>query len=96
MDILRVLVHDGADRQISGICYKVVAQSVLLYLSETWVLTPIMLWMLDGFHTQIVRRQAVYQPTFQMKDVGNTHLLGMLWKRDYTLFLSTYFDDILP
>jgi exonuclease III len=56
MDISRVLVHEGADKRISGMFYKAVAQSVLLYLSETWVLTPSMLRRLDGFHKRIARR----------------------------------------
>jgi hypothetical protein len=41
--------------------------------------------------------QVVHQSTFLMKDVGNIHLLvTLLKKRDYIVFLSTYFDDILP
>jgi hypothetical protein len=33
MDISRVLVHKGADKRISGMFYKAVSQSVILYLS---------------------------------------------------------------
>jgi hypothetical protein len=55
MNVSRVLVHEGADKRISGMLYKAVAQSVLLYLSETWVITPIMLRRLDGFHKRIAR-----------------------------------------
>ena len=36
----RVLVREGADARTSGIIYVVVVQAVLLYGSETWVMTP--------------------------------------------------------
>jgi hypothetical protein len=36
--------------------YKAFIQSVLLYGSETWVLSPKMLSKLEGFHKQIARR----------------------------------------
>jgi hypothetical protein len=48
--ISRVLIRDGATPRISAIFYKVVVQSVLLYGSETWALSPKMLSKLEGFH----------------------------------------------
>jgi hypothetical protein len=38
--ISRVLIRDGATPRISSMFYKAVVQSVLLYGSETWVLSP--------------------------------------------------------
>ena len=36
--------------------YKAIVQSVLLYGSETWAVTPQMLKILDSFHHRIARR----------------------------------------
>jgi hypothetical protein len=51
-----VLIQDGATPRISAMFYKVVVQSVLLYGSEYWVLSPKMLSKLEGFNKQIARR----------------------------------------
>jgi hypothetical protein len=55
MAISRVLIHD-ADKRTAGIFYKAVAQSVLLYDCETWVITTRMLGRLEVFHNRIARR----------------------------------------
>ena len=39
-----------------GMMYKSVSQSVLLYVSESWVVTGAMLKVLEGFHHREVRR----------------------------------------
>ena len=36
--------------------YNVVAQLVLLHVSDSWVLTGVMLKFLEGFHHRVVRR----------------------------------------
>ena len=36
--------------KVLGSFYKAVAQAVLLFGTETWVLTPRMDWALDSFH----------------------------------------------
>ena len=41
-----------------GILYKAVAQMVLLYGSESWVVTGAMLKVLEGFHHRTSRRIA--------------------------------------
>ena len=48
--VARVLERTGAMVQARGAMYKVVAQSVLLYGSKSWVVTREMLKVLTGFH----------------------------------------------
>ena len=45
----RILVKKGADACMPGTFYKAVVQVVLLFGSETWVLTPHMGQNLGGF-----------------------------------------------
>ena len=58
----RILSREGADPKVSGYFYKSVAQAVLLFGAETWVLTPRMERALDSFHHRVVRRLAGRQP----------------------------------
>jgi len=60
--VRRVLTRDGATPKISGMFYKAIVQSVLLYGCETWTITPRMLTALRGFHHQVARRIAVRLP----------------------------------
>ena len=48
--IPRVLVKTGATVRSRGMICKPVAQSVILYGSESWVVTDDMLKVLEGFH----------------------------------------------
>jgi hypothetical protein len=66
--ISRVLIRDGAAPRISAMFYKSVAQSVLLYGSETWVLSPKMLSKLEGFHKQITRRLTGRTPVYRRRE----------------------------
>jgi len=46
-----VFACEGVDAKIAAMFYKAVVQSVLLYSSETWVVTPLaVLKVLEGFH----------------------------------------------
>jgi len=54
--VSRVLACKGADARISAMFYKAVVQSVLLYSSETWVVTPAVLKVLEGFHHRVARQ----------------------------------------
>ena len=36
----RILGWEGADIRITGLFFKVVVQAVLIFRSETWILTP--------------------------------------------------------
>ena len=60
--LARILVRDGATPRISGLFYKAVVQAVLLYGCETWVISPTMLKMLEGFHHRAARRISGKRP----------------------------------
>ena len=46
----KILVMEGADKRTAGRFYVAVVQAVLLFGSETWVLTPQLEKALAGFH----------------------------------------------
>ena len=50
----RILIREGADPKVSGYFYKVVAQAVLLFGEETWVINPRMERALDSFQHRVV------------------------------------------
>jgi hypothetical protein len=54
--IQRVLARETASHRISTIFYKATIQTVLLYGSETWVITDEILQLLTSFHHSIARR----------------------------------------
>ena len=54
--IERVLKSTGSTVQSQGAMYKAVAQSVLLYGSESWVVTGEVLKVLTAFHHRAARR----------------------------------------
>ena len=60
--LTHILIREGADAQTSGQIYLAVVQSVLLYGSETWVLTLRMKRVLDRFHHMVSRRLTGWQP----------------------------------
>ena len=62
-----VLVREGADPGVLWMFYTAVAQAVLLFGAETWVLTPRMEKALDSFHSRVARRITGRQPR-QRKD----------------------------
>ena len=57
-----VLGWEGADPKVSGNFYKAVAQAVLLFGEETWVLTQRMEKALDRFQSRVARRLTGKQP----------------------------------
>ena len=62
--LTRILIREGADEQTSGQIYLAVVQSVLLYGSETWVLTPRMKRVLGGFHHRVACRLTGRKPWY--------------------------------
>ena len=50
-----ILSQEGAALRVSGFFFNVVMQAVLLFGSETWVVTPHMGKALGGFQSQVVR-----------------------------------------
>ena len=53
--VRKILVRDNANRKTMAYFYKAVVQSVLLYGSETWVPSSIMMRKLNAFHNKIAR-----------------------------------------
>ena len=51
-----MLAREGANPRVSAMFYKAVVQSVLLYNCESWVVTPAVLKVLEGFHHRAARR----------------------------------------
>ena len=54
----QVLQRENAPPRVSAKFYKAIVQSVLLYGSETWVLSPAALARLEGFHIRAAYRMA--------------------------------------
>ena len=48
--LAKVLTNMGAAVRAKDIVYKAVVKEVMLYRSEIWVLTDVMLKVLEGFH----------------------------------------------
>ena len=53
--MLRILSREGADLWVSGFFFKSVVQAVLLFATETWVVTLCMGRVLGGFQDQVAR-----------------------------------------
>lgn len=62
--VRKVLVRDQASPRVSGYFYKAVVQSVLLYGSETWVLTAPVLKQLEAFHHGVARQITGHRARF--------------------------------
>ena len=54
--LVRAIAHDQVPAKAAGMFYKAIVQSVLLYGSETWVVTRPMLQLLEGFHNRVARK----------------------------------------
>ena len=48
--------------------YKAVVQSVLLYGSESWVVAPAVLKVLEGFHHRVARKLSGMQPPYHPRE----------------------------
>ena len=53
---MRILSREGAAPQVYGFFFKAVVQALLLFGSETWVVTPRTDKALDRFQAQVARR----------------------------------------
>ena len=56
--VSKLLTHIGETVRAQARMYKDVLHMVLLYRSESWVVTEAVLEVLEGFHHQVVRRIA--------------------------------------
>ena len=57
-----ILGWEGTFPRVLGVLFKAVVQAVLLFGSETWVLTPRMGRALRSFHHRVTRRITVRPP----------------------------------
>ena len=53
--VMRILSREGAEPRVSGFFFKAVVQAVLLFCSDTWLVTPCMGRALGGFQDQVAR-----------------------------------------
>ena len=60
-----ILEREGLDRRTVGMFYVAVVQAVIIFESETWVLTPRLEKALEGFHHRVVRRMRGMVPKCQ-------------------------------
>merc|ERR1711966_551760 len=58
----RLLERDSVPARVAGMYYQAVIASVLLYGSESWVVSPSTLRELKGFHVEAARRLAGMRP----------------------------------
>ena len=68
----RELGREGADPKVSRAFYIAVTQAVLLFGSETWVLSPRMEKALDSFQSRVARNSTGRQP-WRRKDGSWTY-----------------------
>ena len=59
---------ENASTRLCGMFYKATVQSVLLFGSETWVLSPAAVQRFEGFHMKAARRMTGLLP----KKVGGS------------------------
>ena len=59
---MRILIREGADPKVLGHFYKAVAQAVLMFGSETWVIALRMERSLVSFHHRVTQRITWRQP----------------------------------
>jgi hypothetical protein len=89
--ISRILRCEGANPIISTMFYKAVVQTVLLFGSETWVMTPRILMKLESFHQLVAHlltgRALVYlrwEEQLQHSSFGDTmEVVGVLPIKEY-------------
>ena len=75
----RILIREGVDPKLLGHFYKAVAQAVLLFGAETWVLILSMERALDSFQNRVARRLTGRQPRRRGMGVG----LPRHWRRQW-------------
>ena len=54
--LMRILVREGDNLRVSGMFFSTVVQVVLLFGSETWVMTPCMEHALGSFQHRVAQR----------------------------------------
>ena len=62
---MQILGREGEDRIMAGIFYVWVVKVVLMFGSDTWVMTPHLEKSLEIFHHRVVRQMVVMGPKRQ-------------------------------
>ena len=65
---MKILARQEVPAPVAGMFYQAVVAAVLLYGSESWVLPPSALKVLEGFHVEAARRMTGMRP--QRRTVG--------------------------
>ena len=52
----KMLISEGEDQKVAEMFYREMSHAVILFISETWVMTALMERMLDGTHTGFMRQ----------------------------------------
>jgi hypothetical protein len=98
--ISRVLAREGASPRISAMFYKATIQTILLYGSETWVITSDILQVLRSFHHSVARRLTGRYP-YQLPDSNDwiypsikttLNIAGMHTMEDYLKMRRSYLE----
>ena len=66
--VSKILTRQEVPAPVAGMFYQAVVATVLLYGSESWVLPPSALKVLEGFHVEATRRMTGMRP--QRRTVG--------------------------
>ena len=78
-----ILVREGANPRVSGMFFKAVLQTVLLFGSETWVLTPAWDSPQEASNAGLRGGSWVDSQREGRRGDGNTHLWRQRWRRQY-------------
>ena len=63
--MVKILGRGGLDKRTAAMFYVEVVQVVLLFGSDTWVLTPRLEILIEGFHHRAARRMSGMVPKHQ-------------------------------
>ena len=61
-----VMGREGADAHIYGTLYRAVVQAVLIFRSETWMMSPLIGKALGGFHHRVIHQLTGRYPRHQV------------------------------
>ena len=74
--LTRILGREGANLRVSGMFFKAVVQAVLLFGSDTWVMTPCMEQALGSFQHRVIQQITGKHPRSWEEGVWDYPLLA--------------------
>jgi hypothetical protein len=84
------LLKTGVSPRYVGYFYKAIVQTVLLYGSETWTVTPQMIETLNGFHHKIARRISNMMPVREQNDTWYYPPIGLALEKAGLFTVAEY------